>query len=105
MTTSKDTDLLSMKALSQAAGCLKTMAHPCRIRMVEMLLIGEHTVGELAKACAIPSHMASEHLGVMRDRGLLKSERRGRSVYYMVAEAGLAGIIDCIQKRFGGSES
>ena len=87
--------------MAQAAECLKTLAHPHRLRMVQMLLGGEYTVGELAKACEIPSHMASEHLGRMKDRGLLAVERRGRKVYYSVAEEGLSGIMNCIEKRFG----
>lgn len=93
--------LMSLEAMGQAAECLKTLAHPCRLRMVQMLLLGEYTVGELAEACDIPSHMASEHLGRMRDRGLLSSERRGREMYYSIAEKGLVGILGCIEKRFG----
>ena len=92
--------LISLKAMGEAAECLRTLAHPCRLRMVQMLLSGEYTVGELAEACEIPSHMASEHLGLMRDRGLLTSERRGRSMYYSVSEEGLRGIMDCIENRF-----
>ncbi len=97
----KKNDVMSLEALGEAADCLKTLAHPCRLRMVQMLLRGEYTVGELAEACEIPSHMASEHLGLMRDRGLLSSERRGRSMYYRIAEQGLESIMSCIEKRFG----
>lgn len=101
MSTSTRAKLTSIEALTEAAECLKTLAHPHRLRMVQMLLRGEYMVGELAEACGIPSHMASEHLRLMRDRGLLGSERRGRSVYYFVAEDGLTGIMDCVEKRFG----
>jgi DNA-binding transcriptional ArsR family regulator len=93
--------LTHLDALAQAAECLRTLAHPHRLRMVQMLLRGEYTVGELAEACGIQSHMASEHLGRMKDRGLLRMERRGRSVYYGIAEEGLAGILNCIETRFG----
>jgi DNA-binding transcriptional ArsR family regulator len=88
--------------MTEAAECLRTLAHPHRLRMVQMLLRDEYTVGELAEACDIPSHMASEHLGRMKDRGLLEVDRRGRKVYYRVAEDGLAGIMKCVEKRFGG---
>lgn len=73
--------LLSFEVLTDAADCLKTIAHPCRLRIIQMLLEGEYTVGELAEACEIPSHMASEHLTLMKDRNLLSSERRGRSCF------------------------
>ena len=90
-----------MEALSEAAECLRTLAHPARLRMVQLLLQGDHTVSDLAEACGIPPHMASEHLGLMRDRGLLRSERQGRYIYYRIVEEGLAGIMQCIEHRFG----
>ena len=92
--------LVSLEGLAQAAECLKTLAHPHRLRMVQMLLQGEHTVGELADGCGIPSHMASEHLGKMKDRGLLKPERRGRQIFYQIAEPHLASILGCVEARF-----
>lgn len=103
MKTESKVELLEMSALTEAAECLRTLAHPVRLRMVQMLLQGEFTVGDLADACDIPSHMASEHLGKMKDRGLLCSERRGRKIFYQVAEDGLRSIMDCIEKRFGPS--
>ena len=105
MTTFTNKKLLSLEAMKQAAACLKTLAHPSRLRMVELLLQGEHTVGELAAACGIPSHMASEHLGILRDRRFLRSERRGRMVFYSIAEAGLADILECVRKRFGENQA
>lgn len=94
--------LLEMSALSQAAECLKTLAHPHRLRMVQLLLHGTYTVGELAKSCKIPSHMASEHLRLMQRCGFLTSRRAGRQVYYQIAEPHLADIMGCIEARFGG---
>jgi ArsR family transcriptional regulator, zinc-responsive transcriptional repressor len=61
-------------------------------------------VGELAAACDIPSHMASEHLRLLKDRGFLESERQGRHVFYRIAEPGLANIMQCVSMRYGGSE-
>jgi len=87
--------------LDAAAECLRTLAHPHRLRMVQLLLQNEFTVGELAQACGVQPHVASEHLGKMRDRGLLSSERRGRRIYYQIAEPGLRSIMDCVAKRFG----
>lgn len=101
----KTETLINLDALSQAAECLKTVAHPHRLRIIEMLLAGDYTVGELAEACNIPSHMASEHLRLMKDRGLLHSRRDGRKIYYQIGEPHLANIMECIEKRFGENES
>ena len=102
MARTESPPLLDLDALHEAAECLRTLAHPQRLRMVQMLLQGEYTVGELADACAIQSHQASEHLRLMRDRGLLDFDRRGRRIYYRIVEPGLAKIMACIENRFGG---
>ncbi len=93
--------LISLQALDQAAECLKVLAHPHRLRMIEMLLRGRYTVGELADACGIPSHMASEHLRLMQRCDLLRNEKEGRKAYYQVAQSHLADIMACIEARFG----
>ncbi len=99
--TESPNGLLSLEALADAAECLRTLAHPHRLRMVQMILHGKYTVGELAEACEIRSHMASEHLRLMKHCGLLASERDGRRTYYQVAEPHLASIMSCIEERFG----
>ena len=93
--------LTPLDALTQAAECLKTLAHPHRLRMVQMLLQGRYAVGELADACGIPSHMASEHLRLMQRCGFLKSVKEGRNTYYQIVELHLASIMTCIEARFG----
>ena len=97
----KGTKLTPLEALEQAAECLKTIAHPHRLRMIQMLLRGRYTVGELAEACEIPSHMASEHLRLMQRCGLLTAEKNGRKAYYRIAEPHLANIMACVEARFG----
>lgn len=93
--------LLSLESLGHAAECLKTLAHPHRLRMVQMLLQGRYTVGELAEACEIPSHMASEHLRLMQRCGFLAPEKEGRKTFYSVVEPHLGNIMSCIASRFG----
>jgi len=98
----KATKLTPLEALEQASECLKTVAHPHRLRMIQMLLRGRYTVGELAESCGIPSHMASEHLRLMQRCGLLTAEKDGRRAYYRIAEPHLANIMACVETRFGG---
>jgi ArsR family transcriptional regulator, zinc-responsive transcriptional repressor len=93
--------LTDLDAMGQAAECLRTLAHPHRLRMVQMLLQGEYSVGELAEACNLPTPMASEHLRLMQRCGFLTSEKQGRKVYYRVAEPHLKSILKCVEDRFG----
>lgn len=92
--------LTSLESLAEAAECLKALAHPHRLRMVQMLLRGRYTVGELAEACGIASHMASEHLRLMQRCGFLTNQKEGRKAYYQIAETHLANIMACIEARF-----
>lgn len=96
--------LTGLDALGHAAECLRTLAHPHRLRIVQMLLQGRYTVGELAEACEIPSHMASEHLRLMQRSGFLAQEKEGRFVYYTIAEPYLANIMGCVEARFGDNK-
>lgn len=90
----------SVRELSDAAECLKTLAHPVRLRMVQLLLHGRYTVGELAEDCEVPNNVASEHLRLLQRCGFFSSEREGRRVFYQVAEPHLEKLMACIEARF-----
>jgi DNA-binding transcriptional ArsR family regulator len=91
---------LDLEKLGAAAECLRVLAHPVRIRVVQLLLHGQYTVGEIAEDCRIPENVASEHLRLMQRCGFLSSEREGRKVFYRVLEPHLERIIECIEARF-----
>ena len=96
--------LTDLESLKQAAECLRVLAHPHRLRMVQMLLQGDYTVGELAEACDLPNAMASEHLRLMQRCGFLASEKDGRKVFYRIVEPHLRSILRCIEERFDSAE-
>lgn len=93
--------LTELDALGEAAECLKVLAHPHRLRILQMLHQADFTVGELADACGVASHVASEHLRLMQRCGFLTSEKAGRRRYYRVSEPHLAAILGCVEARFG----
>src|SRR5262245_34992881 len=97
----KNSELTPLDALAEAAECLRLLAHPHRLRIIQMLLRNRYTVGDLAAACGIPSHMASGHLKLMQRAGFLTLEKDGRRAYYRVAEPHLANILACVEARFG----
>jgi len=90
-------DLMPLESLQNAAECLKVLGHPIRIRMVEILTQGEFPVHEISDLCQLPPHQACEHLRMLKSHGLLKSNRRGRSVYYEIADPRLPRLLDCIR--------
>lgn len=76
------------------AELFKGLAHPVRIRALELLDAGgELSVGELLMRMQLePSHL-SQHLRVLRGYGLVESERRGSAVYYRLAHATVGALL------------
>jgi len=62
------------------AELFRTLGHPARIRLLEVLGTGERTVRELQEALEIDSSGVSQHLTVLRRQGLLESRKVGTTV-------------------------
>lgn len=91
--------LLSDAVLEKAAACLKVMAHPVRLKIVNLLMTGQFAVHEIAAHCGLPASQTCEHLRLMAGYGLLEAQRDGRTVYYKIVSPQLPGLIQCIQKN------
>jgi len=63
----------------------KTLASPKRIEILNALKDGEKTVSELVEILGVPKANVSQHLAVMRHKGILKSRREGINMYYSVS--------------------
>ncbi len=94
-------EMLPMEALEEAAACLKVMAHPVRLRIVDILTQGEFPVREISEMCELKQHQTCEHLRLMQSCGLLKSERRGQMVYYRIESPQLPALLGCVKAHCG----
>lgn len=65
---------------------LRVLGHPVRIRILELLLDGARTVGELQAELQLDSSGTSQHLGALRQLGILESRREGTSVHYGIRD-------------------
>lgn len=65
----------------------KTLASSKRIEIISALKNGEKSVGELVAILGVPKANVSQHLAVMRHKGILKSRREGTNIYYSVSNA------------------
>ena len=70
----------------QAEVC-KTLSSPKRLEILNALKEGEKTVSELVEILGVPKANVSQHLAVMRHRGILDSRRDGVNIYYRVANS------------------
>lgn len=69
---------------TQAEAMLKQLANANRLMVLCHLVSGEKTVGDLAEAVGLSQSALSQHLAKLRDAGLVKSDKRGLSVYYSI---------------------
>ncbi len=63
----------------------KTLANPKRLEILNALQGGEVSVGELVRKLRLPKANVSQHLAMLRSRGVVSARRDGLSVYYRVA--------------------
>jgi ArsR family transcriptional regulator, cadmium/lead-responsive transcriptional repressor len=59
---------------------------PSRLSILETLRTGPHTVGDLVQATGLSQSNVSNHLGCLRDCGLVTSVQTGRSVTYQLSD-------------------
>ena len=64
----------------------KTLGHPARIRVLEVLTDGPHSVSELQPHVGIESSHLSQQLAVLRRAGIVEAERQGSSMIYSVVD-------------------
>ena len=64
----------------------RTLGHPVRIRLLQLLRDGERTVGALQAALELDSSGVSQQLAALRKQGLVESRRDGTNVYYRVKD-------------------
>jgi ArsR family transcriptional regulator len=84
--------------IERAAAVLKTVAHPLRLRIVELLESGDKSVNELKELLGVTQPLTSQHLSQMRMRGVLGSRREGTLVYYSIANPDVVKVIHCIRR-------
>jgi len=90
--------LLDWEKVQRAAGILKTVAHPIRLRIAELLQDREMTVGEIQESLGTSQSLTSHQLSLMKDRGILKSRKAGKSVYYGVNSPEVVQVLHCLKK-------
>ncbi len=98
----KDTQRkFSVDTLQKVAKILKTIAHPVKLEILEVLESDEPLdvttiVDRINLPCEVS--MMSHHLNKMKDNGILTSQKKGKQVYYQIANREILKIFDCMEK-------
>ncbi len=76
------------------ADFFKTLGHPARIRILEVLRDGECSVAELLPEVGLEASHLSQQLGIMRRARILQSRKEGTSVIYTVTDPRLFDLLE-----------
>ncbi|MER8046763.1 metalloregulator ArsR/SmtB family transcription factor [Streptomyces sp. NPDC094032] len=75
------------------ADFFKTLGHPVRIRVLELLSVREQAVAEMLPQVGVEPAALSQQLAVLRKANLVTTRREGSNVYYRLASPDLADLL------------
>ena len=87
-----------------AADLLRALAHPVRLKIVDLLQSGELCVKGLEELLGVSQSSVSQHLSRLRYAGLIESERRGHLVCYRLAGPRASEVLRAIVEELGPKE-
>lgn len=84
------------------AEIFKALGHPTRLWIVKQLADGqEHCVCEFVEAVGVQFATISQHLTILRQAGILSSDKRGQSVYYRLSCPCILNTLHCLMDKKG----
>ena len=79
----------------------RALAHPARIRILEILVRGGRTVQELQEALMLEQPIVSQQLAVLRNQGIVTTHKEGLSVRYTLCDPLVGELLDVARQIFG----
>ncbi len=76
----------------------KAISDPKRLLIISVLRDGELSVGEIAGTLGVSQSNASQHLAVLRERGIVTTRRAGTSVFYSLRSRKILAAIDLMRE-------
>lgn len=81
----------------QAELC-KTMSSATRLRIVHQLRQGKSCVGDIAQSTGLAQAKVSQHLSLLRGRGIVTAERQGSEMIYRLASPKIVRVCDLMRQ-------
>jgi len=86
--------------IAQAAYCIKAMAHPLRLKILCVLGEDRASVQEIVDACGTTQSNISQHLAILREKGILGSSKESNRVFYYVDDKRTLKLITLMRDVF-----
>lgn len=78
----------------------RALAHPARIRILEILVRGRRTVQELQAELALDQPIVSQQLAVLRHQGIVSAQKEGLSMQYALRDPLVGALLDVARRIF-----
>jgi ArsR family transcriptional regulator len=88
--------------IEQAARAMKAMSHPLRLKILCVLGNDEASVQDIVEAVGTSQSNVSQHLGILRDKGVLDARKDANRVYYRVSDERTLALIGMMREVFCG---
>jgi len=85
---------------TEAAAFLKALANDQRLLVLCSLLGGPLSVGEINERVPLSQSALSQHLGVLRDAGLVVTTRQSQTIYYAIAQGPALRVMEILYTSF-----
>lgn len=72
---------------------MKALSHPARLCIVNKITRGSLTVGQMQECLAISQSNVSQHLAILKSRGIIKGERIGSEVFYSLCDERMRELV------------
>lgn len=82
------------------AEIFQALAHPTRIAVLDELRAGELTVSDFVQRLSLEQSNLSQHLAVMRARGIVIGRKSGSQVFYKVRDPLIFEVLDLMRRYF-----
>ena len=86
--------------IREASDALKAMAHPLRLKILCLVGQNELMVQDIVEAVGTSQSNISQHLAVMRERGLLASRKEANKVFYRIDDPRILKMIAMMREVF-----
>ena len=95
------TDLLVREEdVEEASRSLKAISHPLRLKILCVLGGNEVSVQDIVECVGTSQSNISQHLAILRDKGILVSRKEANRVYYRVGDSRTLKLISMMQEVF-----
>ncbi len=91
---------MQTRQIEDIARLLKSIAHPIRLKILCLLQDEELSVGDILLTIQTTNGNISQHLGILRNQGVIVSRKEGNYIYNRIADPRVLALITSMQELF-----